>query len=99
VEVEHLFAQVCFGFQQSLRSWAQNPRAREGLTQALRAMVRHALQSGLSRTAQSLLRELPEGDVALEAEVAAALALDEERKAQLARLQQLERQLDPRAGG
>jgi serine/threonine-protein kinase len=99
VALENLFAQARFGFQQSLRTWPQNPRAREGLTQVLRAMARHALQAGQARTAQSLLRELPERDADLEAAVAVAIAQEEERKAQLARLQQLERQLDPRTGG
>ncbi|MDP1829399.1 MAG: serine/threonine-protein kinase [Archangium sp.] len=91
-----LFSECRFGFQQALRGWAHNARARHGLDGAVKAMVRYQLTAGSARTAQSLLSELVSPDAALLAEVDAAVAAE---NAERARLEALERSLDPRTGG
>lgn len=91
-----LFSECRFGFQQALRDWAHNVRARHGLDGAVKAMVRYQLGMGSARTAQSLLSELVSPDASLLAEVEAAVAAE---NAERARLEALEKSLDPRTGG
>jgi serine/threonine-protein kinase len=98
-QLDSLFAECRFGFQQALRTWPGNLAAREGLTQAVEAMVRHALARGAPQAAVSLLHELQAPNAALEAQVRSALAQEQERAQQLERLRELERTLDPRTDG
>ncbi len=93
-----LFSECRFGFQQALRGWPHNVRARHGLQVAVRAMVRFELAAGSARSAQSLLSELTSPDAALGAEVAQALAAEQARRDELTRLEALEKSLDPRTG-
>ncbi|MBL8953031.1 MAG: serine/threonine protein kinase, partial [Myxococcaceae bacterium] len=91
-----LFSQCRFGFQQALRDWAGNARARQGLETTVKAMVQLELKSGSARTARALLAELTHVELALQAQVEAAEA---EESARVARLAALERSVDPRTGG
>ena len=91
-----LFSECRFGFQQALRAWPENARARRGLSDAVLAMVRLELDSGAARSARSLLSELAAPDPQLVADVEAAIAAE---TAERARLAQLEKSLDPRTGG
>jgi len=93
-----LFSECRFGFQQALRAWPQNARARHGLDAAVRAMVRFELKAGSARSAQSLLGGLAAPDPALVAEVERALLAEASQKQELARLEALERHFDPRTG-
>jgi serine/threonine-protein kinase len=94
-----LFSECRFGFQQALRTWPENVRARRGLDEAVRAMVRFELDAGSARSAQSLLRELSRSDAALEAEVDTALRAEAMRRSELERLEFLEKSRDPRTDG
>ncbi|MFZ5439987.1 MAG: serine/threonine-protein kinase [Myxococcota bacterium] len=90
-----LFSECRFAFQQALRTWPENVRARHGLDASVRAMVGFELAAGSARTAQALLSELHAPDAALAAQVDAAVAQEARRKEQL---EALERHHDPRAG-
>ncbi len=94
-----LFSECRFGFQQALRGWPHNVRARFGLDTAVRAMVRFELSAGSARSAQSLLGELVTPDPELAAQVEVALAAEAHQKQDLARLAALEKSLDPDTGG
>jgi len=51
---DELFGQARFGFEQALASWADNQRARAGLTRAIRAMVEYELEHGDPQVAATL---------------------------------------------
>ena len=93
-----LFSECRFGFQQALASWPRNTRAREGLDGALRAMIRFELTQGAVKAARALVNELSRPDAALTAELEAAAKQDDVKARELARLQGLERDLDPLTG-
>jgi len=56
-EVERLFHEARFAFDQALRSWTLNERAQKGRRRLLERMIRFELQRGAVRAAQSLLRQ------------------------------------------
>ncbi len=87
-----LFSACRFGFQQALRDWPKNTRARNGIDGAVGGMVRYQLAAGSARTAQSLLSELVSPDASLLAEVEAAVTAE---AAERARLNELEKSIDP----
>ena len=95
----NVFSECRFGFRQALRGWERNERARAGLDRAVRAMVRYELDRGSAHAAESLLGELLTPDAELDREVRAAAVKEKDQARQLDRLQQMERNLDPRTGG
>ena len=95
----NVFSECRFGFRQALRGWEKNERARAGLDRAVRAMVRYELERGSAHAAESLLGELLAPDAELERVVRAAAAKEKDQARQLGRLQEMERNLDPRTGG
>lgn len=94
-----LFSECRFGFQQALAAWPGNTRARAGLDSVLRAMIRFELANGSPRTARALIADLPSPDATLTAEIDRALEREAEKNAQITRLQELERTLNPSTGG
>jgi serine/threonine protein kinase len=92
---DELFGQARFGFEQALASWADNQRAREGLTRAIRAMVEYELEHGDPQVAATLAGRA-EG---LPAELVERLhRAVERRRAGLDELAQRRRDVDLRIG-
>ncbi len=56
-DVERLFHEARFAFDQALRSWVDNERAKKGRRRLLERMVRFELHRGAARAAKSLLRQ------------------------------------------
>jgi hypothetical protein len=93
-----LFSTCRFGFEQALATWADNTRARKGLKAALRSMAAFEATHGSPKTARAYYAELHEIDAELEAHLAAAEARDADQHQKLARLSELETQLNPNTG-
>jgi serine/threonine-protein kinase len=92
--VHELASESQFGFQQSLRAWPDNTRARDGLRRCLRTQVAYEVgQENLGR-AQALLDELDEPAPELAASVAALRERVQAREAREAKLAALERAQD-----
>jgi serine/threonine-protein kinase len=92
---DELFGQARFGFEQALASWADNQRARAGLTRAIRAMVEYELDHGDPQVAATLAGRA-EG---LPAELVERLTRAvERRRAGLDELVQRRRDFDLRIG-
>lgn len=98
-QVFDLYSACRFGFQQALREWPENGRARHGLGVAVHAMVRFELSAGSARSAQSLLSELTTPAPALVAEVERAIEAETAQRHQLAQLEALAHDHNPRTGG
>lgn len=96
--VYSLFSECRFGFQQALSAWGRNTRARAGLEDALKTMARFELQQGSVKAARALLNELSSPDPVLEAELQVVAKREEQKVLELARLQGLEKTLDPLTG-
>jgi len=54
-EIDALFHEARFAFEQALRTWPENPRARKGRRGLIEAMVRHELGRDAPRAARALL--------------------------------------------
>lgn len=93
-----LFSECRFGFQQALAAWGRNTRARAGLDGALKAMIHFELKQGSVQAARAMFSELGTTDAAVEAALQAASKHEQEKAQELQRLQEIERQLDPREG-
>ena len=53
-----LYSECRFGFQQALRTWPQNPHARQGLLDCLRLKLGHDIQTASVHSAQEILSQL-----------------------------------------
>lgn len=60
LEVDRAFTEARFGFEQALRVWPENPRAKDGLRAAITAMAERELAGGSVDRAAVLLAELPD---------------------------------------
>jgi serine/threonine-protein kinase len=88
-------AQSRFGFEQALRTWPENPVAREGLARALTREVQEELAQGNLASAQRALAALPAPDPSLAEQVKALEVKLEEDAKERQRLEALERDLNP----
>lgn len=95
--VHALFGACRFGFLQALATWAGNREARSGLERALEAMARFEIADGNPDAARLHLGELPSPSEDLRREVEAALAARAEEQARIEALEELGRDLDPKA--
>lgn len=93
--VEEAFHEARFAFEQALRGWPENTRARAGREALLEAMIAFELDRDAADTADTLLRQCDAPSRALAERVAAAKA---EAQAKRDRLATLERDVDPRFG-
>ncbi len=93
--VHAALAQSRFGFEQSLRSWPENPVARDGLARAITREVKEELATSNLASARRALAELPSPDPALAAEVQALEARLAHDARERQRLEALERELNP----
>lgn len=80
VELQRIFAESLFGFDQALKSWPESTSIRDGRRRALIAMARYELHQGNHETAQRLLNNLEVPD-----DLKRALDEHEQNKAQQAR--------------
>ncbi len=96
--VYSLFSECRFGFQQALSAWSRNTRARAGLDGTLAAMIQFELQQGSVKAARALFSELGQPDAKLAAELELVSKREEQKVLELARLQGLEKTLDPLTG-
>ena len=80
VELQRIFAESLFGFDQALKSWPESTSIRDGRRRALTAMARYELHQGNHETAQRLLNNLEVPD-----DLKRALDEHEQNKAQQAR--------------
>ena len=94
-QLYNLFGACRFGFREALAAAPHLTVAAEGLARATRTMIDHELGAGDARAAASLLAEMASPPPALTARVEAALTAAEVRRE---RVEELERQLDPRVG-
>ncbi len=92
------YGECRFGFRQALRSWPENARAKEGLREAVSAMLRFEAEQGDARAASLLLADLDEKHPDLEALVEVARRRAEQEQKKIEELRALEKQLDPRTG-
>ena len=90
-----LFGECRFGFEQALREWPDNGRARVGLDSALIDMIDYELSQDDPRAAARLLGELEAPEPGLRERVEEQRKVKEEH---LARLEKLSERLDPRTG-
>lgn len=98
MRVSRLFAECRFGFQQALRVWPENARAREALARLTAEVVHFELAHGSVRSAQAVLAELAEPPAALVEAVAKAEAAEAEQAKELERLKRLAQAVDPLTG-
>jgi serine/threonine-protein kinase len=92
---DELFGQARFGFEQALASWADNQRAREGLSRAIQVMVEYELAHGDPQVAATLARRAEGLPAELLERVTRAV---EQRRAGLDELVQRRRDNDLRIG-
>ncbi|MEM9068280.1 MAG: protein kinase [Myxococcota bacterium] len=90
-----LFHEAHFAFDQALRSWPENERARAGRAALLVAMTRFELKRGAPRAALALIRLQDAPPRELEERVRNAVAQEAARQERLAALEQ---DVDPRFG-
>ncbi len=93
--VEEAFHEARFAFEQALRGWPENARARAGREALLAAMIVFELDRDAAQTAATLLRQCEAPARALAERVAAAQAA---ARAKRDRLASLERDVDLRFG-
>ncbi len=93
--VFNLLGECRFGYRSALSAWPENERARQGLDQALLAVVDHELAAGNPGAAASLLREVsaPPADLGARVEAAVRARADEDE-----RLRRLDRDGDATVG-
>jgi serine/threonine-protein kinase len=94
----NVFGECRFGFRQALRAWKDAEVAKTGMARAVSAMVRFEAEKGDARAAQLLLAELDDKDPELEALVDKAKKRAEAEAKRIAKLEVLEKDLDPREG-
>lgn len=97
-ERQRLFGECRFGFTQALASWPACEPARVGRARAVTLMIEQALAEGHADAAAALLAELDAAPAELQQQVAQAQATDEARRARLVRLEEMQREFDPRVG-
>jgi serine/threonine-protein kinase len=90
-----LCTEARFGLTQSLREHPADEAARRAMQRCLVAAIDLELRQGHADTADALLRELETPDPALQRRIADTRASTEERARERARLEALERDLDP----
>ncbi len=95
VAVYQAFGAARFGFLEALRTWPDNPGAREGLERAVRVMIDFELADGDPLSAQALLAELTPADEALVKRVAEAVRLHRQEQEEL---RATSRDYDPSVG-
>ncbi len=91
-----LFAESRFGFEQALRAWEQNAKARDGLERLLITMVNFWIDQGDVEHARDLLAELQTPDPQLKQRFDALLAKREKDAARVHALEKLQRDVDLR---
>ena len=92
------FGAARFGFEQALRIWPENGRARAGLWRALGEMALREARDGRVDAAESLLAELPSPDVTWVDAVAEARSRAAAADREIEALRALERDLDSDVG-
>lgn len=94
-ETEPLFHECRFGFEQALRSWPENARARADLRRALVCMIGHHLDLENRAAAAALLASLESPPPDLVARLAALDAAADRDRVERERLRRLAHDLDP----
>ncbi len=92
------FGAARFGFEQALRIWPENGRARTGLWRAMGEMARREAREGRIEAAEALLAEVPSPDGGIVAEVEAARSRAVVAGRELEALRAMERELDSDVG-
>ncbi len=92
----NVFGECRFGFRQALRAWPEADVAKKGMRRAVSAMVRFEAEQGDARAAALLVTELDEKDPELEALVEVARRRAEAEAKRIEKLEELEKDLDPR---
>jgi serine/threonine-protein kinase len=92
----NVFGECRFGFRQALRAWPEADVAKKGMRRAVSAMVRFEAEQGDARAAALLVSELDEKDPELEALVEVARRRAEAEAKRIEKLEELEKDLDPR---
>lgn len=95
VDAHGLAAQARFGFEQALEQWPENPGARQGHEECLRAMVEIELHRENPAAARALLDKLSEIDTDLGARTTALEERLARRRREHERLEIIARELDP----
>jgi serine/threonine-protein kinase len=90
-----LATEARFGFVQSLREHPTHAAAVSGLRESILALVELEIRQKHADTAEALLREVDAPDPSLSARIAAVRAHDETRRREAARLEKIDRDLDP----
>ena len=96
--VYHLFAEARFGFRQAIEACPDTEAARPGLRSAIETIVTFELESGTVEAAAAALAELSDPPKELAARVAEGMRARDARRAEIARLERLEAELDPATG-
>ncbi len=94
-QVHELFSECRFGYRQALRMWPGNTRAADRLRQCQIAMTRFFIHTENPDAAQSLLDELQDPPTYLSDQLQILRDRLQQRHDELARLQKMERALDP----
>ena len=97
-QLYRLFGACRFGFREALAAWDDNRQAAAGLQRATVAMIHFELDRGDERTASALCAELLDPPAELVDRLAAARRRAEAQDRRMARLEDLDRQLDRKTG-
>jgi eukaryotic-like serine/threonine-protein kinase len=98
VEIQKLFVECRFGYEEALRQWPGCAEARSGLSAVLERMTAHEIEHGNVKAAAVLLAQLPHPPAELQEKLAALRARLAEERAELERLEHLGREADRSVG-
>jgi serine/threonine-protein kinase len=98
LDLYNLFGECRFGFQQALRTWRDNPAAKEGLLAATSAMIDYELQQGDPKAARLLASGLPSLPEELGARIAEAERAWDKASVERRKLEELGSKWDPNVG-
>lgn len=98
VDVYRAFGAARFGFEQALRVWGENDRAKAGRSAAIRTVVEHELSRGAHEAAALWLAELPEPDPELSRRVELLRRSQEAKDAHVQALERLAKDVDVGVG-
>lgn len=97
-ECHRHFGAARFGFEQALRIWPENGRARTGLWRTLSEMALTEAREGRVEAAEALLAQVPRPDASVVEAVELARRRSSEADRELASLRAMERDLDTDVG-
>ncbi len=97
LQIDRAFTEARFGFEQALRVWPENQRAKDGLYAALSAMADRELTRGAVERAEVLLAQLPDAK-ALHARLVTLKNKKLEEASEVAELKKISAEVDANVG-